>query len=270
MSFQAALTPSTKPNRLFRFPGAKTQEPQNPTDKLLISKPAYRAFMLVSLCTFSAVSSLPAQTSTEPHFFSRKVYPALQKAGCNGCHADDGVASASRLHFPPEGASAEDVEEFGRRLVSLVDQKTPEQSLLVTKPTHRVEHTGGQRVILGSEEEKLLLLWVKHLAAVSTSQPSLSSEKDPESQPVFMSRLTHSQYNNSVRDLLGDETRPADLFPQEDYVRGFKNQSEVQGIPLLLAEAYSAAAEKLARNAFRTGEWKKIVPCQPTSFGSAA
>ena len=159
------------------------------------------------------------------------------------------------------------LKNSGNRLVSLVDQKAPERSLLVTKPTQRVEHTGGQRVMPGSEEEKLLLLWVKHLAAVSTSQPSLSNEKDPEPQPVFMSRLTHSQYNNTVRDLLGDETRPADQFPQEDYVRGFKNQSEVQSIPLLLAEAYSAAAEKLARNTFRTSEWKKIVPCQPASSG---
>jgi uncharacterized protein DUF1592/uncharacterized protein DUF1588/uncharacterized protein DUF1595/uncharacterized protein DUF1587/uncharacterized protein DUF1585 len=232
----------------------------------LISRPAHRAFTLVSLCTISAVSSLLGQTPTEPLFFSKKLYPVLQKAGCNGCHADDGVASATRLHFPAESASDEDIEAFGRRLVSLIDQKNPEQSLLVTKPTNRLEHTGGQRILPGSQEEKLLQLWVKQLAAGSTDAlSSISGVTEPEAQPVFMSRLTHSQYNNTVRDLLGDETRPADQFPQEDYVRGFKNQSEVQSIPVLLAEAYSAAAEKLARNAFRAGEWKKIVPCQPTS-----
>jgi hypothetical protein len=44
----------------------------------------------------------------------------------------------------------------------------------------------------------------------------------------------------------------------------------VQSIPVLLAEAYSAAAEKLARTAFRIGQWKKIVSCQPTSSGHAA
>ena len=220
----------------------------------------------MSLCTVSAVRLLSGQAPTEPRFFSKALYPALQKAGCNGCHADDGVASATRLHFPTESASDEDIEAFGRRLVSLVDQKNPEQSLLLTKPTNRLEHTGGQRILPGSPEEKLLQLWVRHLAAGSTDSPSsISDVTEPEAQPVFMSRLTHSQYNNTVRDLLGDETGPADQFPQEDYVRGFKNQSEVQSIPVLLAEAYSAAAEKLARNAFRTGEWKKVVPCQPTS-----
>lgn len=66
-------------------------------------------------------------------------------------------------------------------------------------------------------------------------------------------RLTHSQYNNVIRDLLGDSSAPADRFPPEDFVNGFKNQYESQSIPPLIAEAYGAAAEKLARNAFRTG-----------------
>src|SRR6185295_14337033 len=103
---------------------------------------------------------------------SRTLYPVLQKAGCNGCHADDGVASATRLHFPTESASDEDVEDFGRRLVSLVDPKNPERSLLLTKPTNRLEHTGGQRIMPGSQEEKLLQLWVKHLIAASSADES--------------------------------------------------------------------------------------------------
>ena len=40
-----------------------------------------------------------------------------------------------------------------------------------------------------------------------------------------MRRLTHSQYNHTVRDLLGEETRPADQFPSEDFVHGFTNQA---------------------------------------------
>jgi hypothetical protein len=69
-----------------------------------------------------------------------------------------------------------------------------------------------------------------------------------------MRRLTHSQYNHTVHDLLGDQTNPANQFPQEDFVNGFKNQTSAQSVPPLLAEAYGAAAEKLARNAFRGGD----------------
>ena len=72
--------------------------------------------------------------------------------------------------------------------------------------------------------------------------------------PGGLRRLTHSQYNNTVRDLVGDQTRPALQFPQEDFVHGFKNQAEAQSVSPLLAEAYSAAAEKLARNHFRGRE----------------
>ena len=81
----------------------------------------------------------------------------------------------------------------------------------------------------------------------------------------LLRRLTHSQYNNTVRDLLGDYSRPADRFPPEDFVNGFKNQLRTQGMPPLLAEAYSAAAEKLALNAFRAGDVNGLLPCTPTS-----
>lgn len=78
-------------------------------------------------------------------------------------------------------------------------------------------------------------------------------------------RLTHSQYNNAVRDLLGDQTRPADRFPPEDFNNGFRNQVQTQSISPLLAEAYSTAAERLARNAFRGGDPNNLVPCRPKS-----
>lgn len=81
-----------------------------------------------------------------------------------------------------------------------------------------------------------------------------------------MRRLTHSQYNNTVRDLLGDQTRPADSFPEEDFVNGFRNQTTAQDIPPLLAEAYHTAAGKLARAAFQGGDdANRLIPCKPKS-----
>src|SRR6185295_13462941 len=83
-------------------------------------------------------------------------------------------------------------------------------------------------------------------------------------------RLTLSQYNNTVRDLLGDFTRPADQFPPEDFLNGFTNQVEGQSVPPLLAEAYTVAAEKLAANAFRRGDSQGLIPCKPASAGDRA
>ena len=84
-----------------------------------------------------------------------------------------------------------------------------------------------------------------------------------------MRRLTHSQYNHSVHDLLGDETNPANQFPPEDFVNGFKNQFSSQSISPLLAEAYGAAAERLAHNAFRGGDTHGLIPCRPHTAADA-
>jgi hypothetical protein len=90
-------------------------------------------------------------------------------------------------------------------------------------------------------------------------------EAGPEAgvrQGAVLRRLTNSQYNNTVRDLLGDQTAPADQFPPEDFVGGFKDQYDAQNLSPLLQEAYGTAAEKLAQNAFRNGDPHHLIPCE--------
>jgi hypothetical protein len=202
------------------------------------------------------------------------MYPIFESAQCRGCHSDDGVASATRLHFPEPNASPDEIEAFGVTLAALVDRSDPTQSLLINKPTNRVRHTGGVRIQPGSFEDQALQEWVRHLASLSDDTVAAARERlaagTAASTPIqLLRRLTHSQYNNTVRDLLGDYSRPADRFPPEDFVNGFKNQLRTQGVPPLLTEAYSAAAEKLALNAFRAGDVNGLVPCKPASARDA-
>jgi hypothetical protein len=202
--------------------------------------------------------------------FTRTVYPIFESAQCSGCHSDDGVASATRLHFPEPNASPDEIEAFGITLAALVDRTDPTKSLLINKPTNRERHTGGVRIEPGSFDEEALVAWVRHLAGlaeadVAAARERLAAVAAASTSPQLLRRLTHSQYNNTVRDLLGDYSRPADRFPPEDFVNGFKNQLRTQGMPPLLAEAYSAAAEKLALNAFRAGDVNGLLPCTPTS-----
>src|SRR5687768_16887403 len=77
--------------------------------------------------------------------FAETVYPIFEKAGCRSCHSDEGVASGTRLHFPPEGAPVDEVEAFGLTLAALVDREDPSRSLLLNKPTSRVRHVGGTK-----------------------------------------------------------------------------------------------------------------------------
>src|SRR5262245_60204828 len=229
---------------------------------------AAAALAIVSPRPIAAQQSVPGPIS-----FSRTLYPIFEAAQCRGCHSDDGVASATRLHFPEPNASPDDIEAFGVTLAVLVDRDDPARSLLINKPTNRVRHTGGLRIQPGSFEEQALAEWVHHLAAlpaeqVAAARDRLASAGAPSGRDQLLRRLTHSQYNNTVRDLLGDHSRPADRFPPEDFVNGFRNQLRTQGLPPLLAEAYSAAAERLALNAFRAGDVNHLVPCTPPT-GSA-
>ncbi len=191
--------------------------------------------------------------------FMRDVVPVLERGGCAGCHNPNGVASGTRLRFPEEHAPNID---FGNSLHVLVNRANPEKSLLLNKPTLRVAHAGGKRIEPGSADEKLFREWVDYLAAAPLE--SLRTEAVQEAGPAkrALRRLTHAQYNNTMRDLLGDSSRLADSFPPEDFIGGFRNQYPGQNASPMLTESYSSAAEKLARQAFRTGDSRNLISCK--------
>lgn len=197
--------------------------------------------------------------------FNSQLYATFEKAQCRTCHNSNGVASASRLRFPAEGATPAEIARFGLSLGKLVDRRQPEESLLVRKPTNRTPHPGGERIAPGSADERLLLGWVRHLAGLPESSFEAATARGPLS--VVLRRLTHSQYNNTVADLLGDRTRPANQFPAEDFVHGYTNQAEGQNISPLMAEDYARAAAKLARDAVRSKTLDKLIPCDRNAPG---
>lgn len=235
-----------------------------------VRKPGRFKALLVLACfsVWAQEGFSPAQENS----FSKTLYPVLEKAACRSCHNPDGVASVTRLHFPEPDASPDQIEAFGRSLVALVDRNKPEESLFLKKPTNRIPHAGGERIKPGGEEEGILKSWIQRLAKLSNNEIAGALKYREEkaataghARPTLaLRRLTHSQYNNTVRDLLGDQSAPANQFPPEDFVNGFKNQYQAQNLSPLLVEAYSAAAERLARNAFQGGDRRRLIPCKPS------
>ncbi len=200
--------------------------------------------------------------------FSATAYPALEKAGCRACHSSEGVASATRLQFPEANAAPAKIEAFGKSLVEFTDTAKPEDSLLRRKPTGLAAHAGGVRMKPGSEGDQAILVWTQRLAKLSKAEVAdalfyrrrEAAGAGYAQTRIFLRRLSHHEYNNVVRDLLGDTSQPANQFPPEDFVNGFKNQYQGQTISPLLMEAYSQAAEKIARNALRRG----AIPSKPS------
>ncbi len=96
----------------------------------------------------------------------------------------------------------------------------------------------------------------------------LAAEFDRQDQaaPPFVGhvaprRLNRSEYDNTVRDLLGVDFQPADDFPPDDSGYGFDNNGDVLTMSPMLMEKYLKAAEKVARTAVFGVE-----PMQPTSY----
>jgi hypothetical protein len=228
--------------------------------------------IFIALASAAFTWQVPGQTT-----FVSTLYPIMEKAGCRNCHNPNGVASSTRLHVPDEAVPLSRVEVFGRSLVELVNRDNPEQSLLFLKPTARIAHTGGQRIKPGSPEEAVLKQWIDYLARMSGPQLEAARHyKEDEAagggKPpvVVLRRLTNSQYNNTIRDLLKDTSNPANNFPPEDFVNGFKDQYDALTVTPLMAEAYSNAAEKLAADAFLRGDYHGLIPCKPASDNDTA
>ncbi|MDB6154616.1 MAG: Protein of unknown function (DUF1587)/Protein of unknown function (DUF1592)/Protein of unknown, partial [Chthoniobacteraceae bacterium] len=93
------------------------------------------------------------------------------------------------------------------------------------------------------EERARLVSWISQ----TLDHPDLSKvPKDPGKQGLH--RLSRLEYNNTLRDLLGVDTHPADQFPPDSGGGGgFDNNADTLFIPPVLIEKYfEAAADALA------------------------
>ncbi len=77
----------------------------------------------------------------------------------------------------------------------------------------------------------------------------LDRNMKPDPGRVTARRLNRVEYNNSIRDLVGVDFKPASDFPADDSGYGFDNIGDVLSLSPVLMEKYLAAAEKIARKA---------------------
>lgn len=72
--------------------------------------------------------------------------------------------------------------------------------------------------------------------------------------------LTRLQYDNTLRDLLGDDSAPGQGFPAENTLLGFGNNADAHRASLLLSERQLVAAEAVAARAVAAG-LDTLLPC---------
>ena len=84
----------------------------------------------------------------------------------------------------------------------------------------------------------------------------------PNPGHITAHRLNRTEYNNTIRDLLGVPLHPADEFPLDDAGYGFDNIADVLSVSPLLMEKYAAAARAVSKAAI----YGESAPPRPTKL----
>lgn len=137
----------------------------------------------------------------------------------------------------------------------------------MSEPTNRAH---SQRKVSGSFRPEG---WLVAIALGTASLPTgCEAPAELESAPLCsppssgsapMRLLTRFEYDNTIRDLLGDDSRPARTFPPEPEVGGFDNHAESHVANPLLIEQLTATARLLAERAVQN-RLDAIAPCDDT------
>ena len=189
-----------------------------------------RAFALVAwLCCGSHALAIELDTASVQGY-QNVASPFLQKY-CLDCHS----GSEPEAGLPLD--TFKDVQGAVQQR-QLWDQIKENVTARVMPPEDMDQPT--------ADEIKALSAWIE-----STFSKVDCQIKDPGR--VTIRRLNRAEYNNTIRDLVGIDFRPADDFPSDDVGYGFDNIGDVLSLPPLLLEKYMAAAEQIANKAIVAG-----------------
>ena len=171
------------------------------------------------------LATLLALTSAGAADFAKEVRPVLETF-CFKCHGAERAKGGVKLHEASDLAALyRDPLLWDKVLVELRDEAMPPDD----KPQP------------SADERKRLIAWLDR--ALNDPDP-LAVPRDP-GKPV-LHRLSKREYNNTIRDLLGLDTHPADEFPPDGGGGGgFDNNSATLFTPPVLVEKYLAVATKL-------------------------
>ena len=179
------------------------------------------------LCLAFAPSRWRAQGAQSPAEFDRSVQPFLART-CYECHNAELKSGGLNLEALQTASSITKSREIWERVLrKLRAGEMPPKGVPRPNP----------------EELKTVISWIEG----EFERADRLVRPDPGR--VTVRRLNRAEYNNTVRDLLGVDVRPADNFPQDDSGYGFDNIGDVLSLSPVLMEKYLAAAERVARAA---------------------
>ena len=182
---------------------------------------------LAGLAVSALAATTPARDLPDQAGYQSSVQPFIAKT-CYGCHNAKLQSGGLNLQlFPTTDAVAKDRQHWDLILERLRSGQMPPAGM--PRPA------------------------ASDLAAVTNWISTELDREDrlikPDPGHITARRLNRTEYNNSVRDLLGVNFDPAADFPPDDSGYGFDNIGDVLSVSPSLMEKYVSAAEKVARMA---------------------
>jgi hypothetical protein len=156
----------------------------------------------------------------------------LFKQYCFGCHGPEKATEGINLAAFPTVVSIQQNQDTWRKVLRQIEERTmPPRG--VPQPTPAVRDRLG--------------IWL-HDTLQNVDIRLLPREPGR----VLIHRLGRTEYNNTVRDLFGVDTKPADRFPADGGGgSGFDNNADTLFVPPILMEGYIQAASEILSQASR-------------------
>jgi mono/diheme cytochrome c family protein len=158
--------------------------------------------------------------------YPRDIQPLFAKY-CYDCHGEKAKADLDLRLFKSDADAVRERKLFQNILKQVQTQEMPPAGK--PKPTE-------------AEREKMIQ-WIESVVFQCDCN-------NPDPGRVTLRRLNRVEYNNTIRDLLGVQVRPADDFPADDIGYGFDNIGDVLFLSPTLMEKYLAAAERVLEAAW--------------------
>jgi hypothetical protein len=189
------------------------------------------ALLLLALCAAGVLAQTPmakaSRSSGSAISFDTGIKPLLSEY-CFACHGNGKKKGDIVLdQWNDEAAAVHDPAIWQRVLKMIQHGEMP--------PENKPQPSAAERA--------RLMKWIEtKVFQFDCEHP------DPGRAPIR--RLNRAEYNNTIRDLLGVDFKPAEDFPVDDSGHGFDNMADALSMPPLMVEKYLAAAEKIVNAAF--------------------
>ena len=187
------------------------------------------AMLLAAGCAFAQKAALPVTPGrpTANTSFARDIRPMLD-THCFSCHGRGKHKGDVTLdQWADEKAALGDTALWQRVLAKVQSGEMPPEN----KPQP------------SATEKQQLVQWVE-------TKVFQCDCEHPDPGRTLVRRLNRAEYNNTIRDLLGVDFKPAEDFPIDDSGHGFDNMADALSLSPVLVEKYLAAAERVINSAF--------------------